>query len=88
MDRADYPAVGAYDPAASDAEVAALATKVLKARKGDAYGYAAMLIGQCQNAAELPATIREILETIHEALSSVPEDIASAPPDDLEDDLW
>jgi putative ATP-dependent endonuclease of the OLD family len=47
-----------------------------------------MLIGQCQNAAELPATIREILETIHEALSSVPEDIAAAPPDDLEDDLW
>jgi putative ATP-dependent endonuclease of OLD family len=87
-DRADYPAVGAYDPTASDAEVAALATKVLKARKGDAYGYAAMLIGQCQNAAELPATIREILETIHEALSSVPEDIAAAPPDDLEDDLW
>jgi putative ATP-dependent endonuclease of OLD family len=84
-DRADYPAVGAYDAAAGDADVAALATKVLKARKGDAYGYAAMLIGQCQNAAELPATIRQILETIHKSLSAVPEDIGAPPPDDFED---
>jgi putative ATP-dependent endonuclease of OLD family len=61
-----------------------LAVKVLKARKGDAYGYAAMLISHCLNAAELPASIREILETIHKALSAVPEDIA-APPDDFED---
>jgi putative ATP-dependent endonuclease of the OLD family len=84
-DRADYPAVGAYDPAVRDAEVAALAVKVLKARKGDAHGYAAMLISHCQNAAELPATIRNILETIHNALSAVPEDIAAPPPDGLED---
>jgi putative ATP-dependent endonuclease of OLD family len=83
-DRADYPLVGAYDPAASDADVAALAVKVLKARKGDAHGYAAMLISHCLNAAELPAIIREILETIHKALGAVPEDMA-APPDDFED---
>jgi putative ATP-dependent endonuclease of the OLD family len=84
-DRADYPAVGGYDPAAGDAEVAALAMKVLKARKGDAHGYAAMLISHCKDAAELPATIRGILETIHKALSAVPEDIALPPSDDLED---
>lgn len=84
-DRPDYPAVGAYDPAASDADVLTLASKVLKARKGDAHGYAAMLIAQCQNAGELPATIREILETIHKVLSVVPENMAEAPPDDLED---
>ena len=84
-DRSDFPAVGAYDPAAGDADVAALAAKVLKARKGDAHGYAAILISHCQNAAELPATIREILETIHTALSTVPEDIAVAHPDDFED---
>lgn len=84
-DRPDYPAVGVYDPAAGDADVAALAIKVLKARKGDAYGYAAMLISHCKNAAELPATIREILETIHKALSVVPEEIAAPVPDGLED---
>jgi putative ATP-dependent endonuclease of the OLD family len=84
-DRADYPPVGAYDPAASDADVAALAVKVLKARKGEAHGYAAMLIAHCQNASELPATIRTILETIHKALRAVPEDIAAPPPDDIED---
>ncbi|ERI12137.1 hypothetical protein ACI50E_09715 [Brucella sp. ZJ1_1] len=85
--RSDYPPVGAYDPAAGDADVLTLAGKVLKARKGDAYGYAAMLIAQCQDANELPATVREILETIHKALSAVPEDIAvpSPPPDDFVD---
>jgi putative ATP-dependent endonuclease of the OLD family len=84
-DRADYPAVGAYDPAASDSDIAALAVKVLKARKGEAHGYAAMLIGHCQKVSELPATIRTILETIHKALRAVPEDIAAPPPDDIED---
>lgn len=84
-DRPDYPSVGVYDPAAGDGEVTALATKVLKARKGDAYGYAAMMISQCQHADQLPATIREILETIHKALSAVSEDVAAPPPDDLED---
>jgi putative ATP-dependent endonuclease of OLD family len=84
-DRSDYPDVGAYDPATSDADVAALAIKVLKARKGEAYGYAAMLIAQCQTAAELPGTIREKLEAVHKTLSAVPEDIAAPVPDDWED---
>ncbi|WP_225769561.1 ATP-dependent endonuclease [Inquilinus sp. Marseille-Q2685] len=84
-DRSDYPAVGAYDPAAKDPDVAALAAKVLKARKGDAHGYAAMLVSHCESAADLPATIREILETIHKALSALPEDIATPPVDDLAD---
>lgn len=85
--RSDYPTVGAYDQAAGDADVLTLAGKVLKARKGDAYGYAAMLIAQCQDANELPATVREILETIHKTLSAVPEDIAvpPPPPDDFAD---
>jgi putative ATP-dependent endonuclease of the OLD family len=33
QDRADYPSVGTYDPAMSDADTAQLATKVLKARR-------------------------------------------------------
>lgn len=84
-DRSDYPPVGIYDPAVGAAAVASLAAKVLKARKGEAHGYAAMLIAQCQNAAELPATIREILETIHKALSSAPEDVAAPVPGDFEE---
>jgi putative ATP-dependent endonuclease of the OLD family len=86
-DRPDYPVVGAYDPIAADADVAALALKVLKARKGDAYGpgYGAILISHCQTADELPAIIRQILEAIHKALTAVPEDIAVAPVDDLAD---
>ena len=84
--RSDYPSdAGAYNPGAADAEITALAAKVLKARKGDAHGYAAILISHCHSAAELPATIRTILETIHAALTSVPEDIAVAPADDLAD---
>lgn len=87
-DRPDYPAqAGAYDAGAGDADVAALAVKVLKARKGDSYGpgYAAILISHCRTADELPATIRGMLETIHKALSAVPEDIAAPPVDDLAD---
>lgn len=83
--RADYPNVGAYDPAAVDADVAALATKVLKARKGDAHGYAAIFISHCHTADELPATIREILEAIQRVLTAVPEEIAAAPPIAVED---
>lgn len=86
--RSDFPNVGVYDPAATEEDVLGLAGKVLKARKGDAYGYAAMLVAQCQNAGELPATIRDILETIDKALSAVPEDIAGTPPaDDFADIL-
>ncbi len=87
-DRSDYPAgAGAYDAGAGDPDVAALAVKVLKARKGDAYGpgYAAILISHCSTAAELPATIRAILERIHQALTTVPEDIVAPPADDLAD---
>ena len=83
-DRSDYPTVGAYNPTAGDTDVTALALKVLRERKGEAHGYAAMLISHCQNADELPATIREILETIHKALSVMPEDIVM-PPDECED---
>jgi putative ATP-dependent endonuclease of OLD family len=84
-DRVDYPSVGVYDPAMPDADVAALATKVLKARKGDAHGYAGIFVSHCHTAAELPATIREILETIHKALTAIPEDIAPAAPSSIAD---
>ena len=71
--RADYPQMSKYDPAAADREVAKLATEVLKARKGDAHGYAAILMEQCQDADELPETIRMILETIHALVAATNE---------------
>jgi putative ATP-dependent endonuclease of the OLD family len=72
--RPDYPAnAGTYNPAAEEKDIRALATKVLVARKGDAHGYAALLIAQCKTASELPPTVREILKRIHEIVSAVPE---------------
>jgi len=81
--RSDYPNVDVvYDAAASDQAIRALAVKVLKARKGEAHGYAAILIEHCQNANELPKTIRMILEEINKALADTPpataEEIAQA----------
>lgn len=72
--RPDYPGnAGTYNPAAAEKDIRELATKVLVARKGDAHGYAALLIAQCQTADELPQTIRSILEEIHKVVSAVPE---------------
>lgn len=77
--RADYPAaVGQYDPNAQEAEIRTLAINVLKARKGEGHAYAAALVAQCQSAAELPATVRMILETIHQALTAAPDPLAGA----------
>jgi putative ATP-dependent endonuclease of the OLD family len=73
--RGDYPTqCGAYDPAKPDAAATALARKVLKERKGDAYGYAAIFIRLCQSGAELPQTIRSILEAIDQALKPPAQD--------------
>jgi len=67
--RGDYPTqCGAYDAAQPDADATMLAWNVLKERKGDAYGYAALFIRQCETGAELPKTIRTILEAIDKDL--------------------
>src|SRR5690606_35851120 len=68
-DRPDYPGHPKPDAAMDDATIRELARKVLKDRKGEAHGYAALLIAGCQAEAELPATIRAILDTIQETLS-------------------
>ena len=91
-DRPDYPSQPEPTPAMTDAQIRELASKVLKDRKGEAYGYAALLIMQCQTADELPGTIRTILEDIHaavapapaapagEAAAAAPEQAGAAPP--------
>ncbi|MFC2999462.1 ATP-dependent nuclease [Falsiroseomonas tokyonensis] len=73
--RSDYPTpLGKYDALFDTAAKAKdLALEVLKARKGDAFGYAAIFVRACETADQLPKTIRDILEAIHNAL---------APPDE------
>ena len=67
--RDDYPGhCGPYDAALDDAAVTKLATAVLKARKGDAYGYTALFVRQCQTADELPKTIKTVLLAIDVAM--------------------
>ena len=71
--RGDYPAKAkAYAPAMTDDDVRKLATEVLLARKGEASGYAAILIGHCETDADLPQTIRTILLAIQAQLNPVP----------------
>jgi len=71
--RADYPTEVAYDPTSSDAQLPAVAVEVLRHRKGDHYGYGALLIEQCETEDEVPAFIRDVLTAIDEDLRAEPE---------------
>lgn len=78
----DFPVHQAtYDSTVADADLADVALKVLKARKGDAYGYAALLIEQCQGRDELPASLVTALERINEVILPAPAEADSV--DDL-----
>lgn len=71
--RADYPAKFPYDPVTADTELPPLVRKVLKVRKGEAWGYAAVLIEHCQTQAELPQELVTILLAIDAELRAEPE---------------
>lgn len=71
--RSDYPTSHPYVPAISDEAVPDLTFKVLKARKGEAFGYAAMLIEQCETEEELPKELVDILLAIDANLQAEPE---------------
>lgn len=71
--RSDYPPNFPYDPKADNDAVVSVMKKVLKARKGEAYGYAAVLIEHCTTEDELPTEIVNILLTIDAELRSEPE---------------
>lgn len=76
VQRDDYPPNYRYvSEQVADDELATLAENVLKVRKGDGYGfgYAGMLIEQCQTEADLPVFIRDALLTINEQLQDEPE---------------
>lgn len=68
--RDDYPPNCNYNSSIGDADLKHLVEKVLKARKGDSYGfgYAGILIEQCQDEEELPPFIRDALLSIDEYL--------------------
>lgn len=68
-DRRDYPQAKTYAATMSDEEVRALAKEVLLARKGEAHAYGEILISHCEGLADLPATLRGVLEKIHGALT-------------------
>lgn len=72
--RGDYPTTNhPFDPAIDDADVPTLVRKVLKARKGEAYAYAAVLIEHCETEAELPTELVGILVAIDAELRGEPE---------------
>lgn len=74
--RDDYPTSHPYGGASVvEADLAPIALKVLKARKGDGYGsaYAGALIEQCHTEAEIPAFIRDVLVKIDQDLAAEPE---------------
>lgn len=76
VQRDDYPTNCPYVAAqVADADLPALSAKVLKSRKGDAFGfgYTGILIEQCQSEAELPTFISHALVTINEHLQNEPE---------------
>jgi putative ATP-dependent endonuclease of the OLD family len=75
-ERADYPKVKAYDPQMKDEDVSDLCREVLNARKGDAHGYAGLLISHCEGADALPATIRTALESINSKVLPVASAVA------------
>lgn len=67
--RSDYPSgVAPYAASMSDIDVADLAIKVLKARKGEGWAYGALFVEQCHTAAELPEFLRSVLMEIDEVL--------------------
>jgi putative ATP-dependent endonuclease of OLD family len=73
--RPDYPTEKApYGPSTPDEKIRAVAFDALRARKGEAHGYAAMLIEHCHSEAELPEFFRSSLLSIDSALKVVPDD--------------
>lgn len=71
--RGDYPTNYPYDPAIDDDTVRSLVRKVLKARKGEAYAYAAVLVEHCETEDELPTELVDILLSIDAELRGEPE---------------
>lgn len=82
VERDDYPSNCEYvSDQVGDGDLPPLAAKVLKARKGDnfGFGYTGVLIDQCQSEDELPAFIRDALLVIDQQLGNAPELVLDGP---------
>lgn len=78
--RSDYPSGSArYSQATPDDQLEDIAFRVLKDRKGDAWGYAAMVIDHCEAVEEIPKFILGVLLAINNSLGSQMEDVAIPP---------
>ncbi len=89
-DRSDYPNTKKYAAGMTDPEVLALTKEVLTARKGEASGYAAILIEHCKTDQNLPKTIKDILIDVHARMlppspAAAPAPTPCAPTDGSED---
>lgn len=77
--RDDYPTECGTLPASSSEEnLDVLLRKVLKARKGEYYGYAALLVAEASDATELPRSLVELLFKINESLVELSLSLPSA----------
>ncbi len=85
-DRLDYPRhLQKLSSDMSEDEIKKLSTDVLKVRKGDANGYASLLIRQCTDADQLPKTVKTILEEINQITSSIPGELIESSDSDTND---
>ena len=83
--RADFPQdCGSYDAQCDDDAVLEMTLAVLKARKGDAWGYAALLIAECQAEDELPAFVSSALLEIDAKLKALSDVAEAVPPVEVE----
>ncbi|MHB8657463.1 MAG: ATP-dependent nuclease [Solirubrobacteraceae bacterium] len=81
LKRPDYPADKApYSTATTDEDLKEFAFKALKAKKGEADGYAALLIEQCHSETELPEFLASALLYVDSVMDTVLDD--EAPPDE------
>jgi len=67
-ERDDYPQHVPYVESTPSEDLERVAFEVLKARKGEAAAYAAILLDQCQTLDEVPEFLRDALISINEAL--------------------
>jgi putative ATP-dependent endonuclease of OLD family len=81
--RSDYPGVAPLPAPATDEQVRAHVRELLTARKGSNGGYAVLLINQCRDAAELPASLSGFLQAIDANLRPAPmsDEVSTAAPE-------
>lgn len=79
--RSDYPTEGsAYSAAISDDDVRRITRDVLSVRKGEAWGYAAIVLDYCNVEEDIPEFLRTMLDAIDADLKNATDPILAVPP--------